>query len=79
MVTVMHTGYKASVQLLTYPQRQLRYSATNWANNAMALPNTVMFVKFMGPQLHNATVKMSAILMMTGYKVPVQLLTPPTV
>ncbi len=34
LVPVKDPGNKAPEELLTQPQRQLRYSASNWANNA---------------------------------------------
>ncbi len=43
MVTVKGPGNKAKVELLTHPQRQLRYSAFNWANDAIS-PITLSYL-----------------------------------
>ncbi len=36
MVPVKGPGNKALVDILTHPQKQLRYNASNWANNAIS-------------------------------------------
>ncbi len=82
MVTVKDLGNKAPVELLTHPYRQLRYSASNWANKAMfSCYCIVISAKFMGPYLKNATVKNLKMSMVTvkgpGNKALVEFLTHP--
>ncbi len=59
MVTVKGPGNKAKVELLTHPQRQLRYVASNWADDAISPYCIVISLKFMSPYLKMYTVKMS--------------------
>ncbi len=54
MVIVNGPGNKAPVELLTHPQRQLKYSASNWANNAIfSVYCFFIALKIMGPYLKN--------------------------
>ncbi len=58
MLTVKGPGNKAPVEILTHPQKQLRYGASNWANNAMfSCYCIVISAKLMSPCFENTTVK----------------------
>ncbi len=60
MVTVKGPGNKAPVELLTHPQRQLRYCASNWSNHAISPVTVLSYIRqIMGPFIKNATVIMS--------------------